>query len=334
MAVLAPMSLTYADLVKRTQDGKIAYIVETLNETNEVLSDMRVMECNQGTAHKSTQRASLPSGAFRAVGEGAPKGKSQTIQITDNTSMYEAWSDVDEALVDISPDKGAFLASESRSFIAGMNNGMALNLFYGNSASNPKGFDGLFTRYNKIAGVDTLTAGQIVDAGGTGSANTSVGLCVWGDDSVLGIFPKGTQGGLKHEDLGRRPVKDAGGINEFMAYSSHYKWYNGLCVRDKRQFVRIANIDQTVIMADSTKAKLKDLLTYMIMAQERIYNLRGGNVAYYCNRSVMTLLRLAILEKIAFNLTEETVGGKPVVQFNGIPVRRVDEIISTEARVV
>ena len=45
-------------------------------------------------------------------------------------------------------------------------------------------------------------------------------------------------------------------------------------------------------------------------------------------------LHLAILEKIAFNLTEEAVGGKPVVQFKGIPVRRVDEIISTEARVV
>ena len=334
MAVLAPLSLTYADLVKRMQDGKIAYIVETLNETNDLLTDMRLMECNQGTAHKSTQRASLPSGAFRAFGEGVPKSKSTTIQITDNTSMFEAWSDVDCALAEIAPDLGAFLQSESRSFISGMNNGMAQTMIYGNSQVNPKAFDGLFTRYNKIAGNDALTAGQIIDAGGTGSSNTSIGLAVWGDDSLLGIYPKGTKGGLQQEDLGRRPVKDSGGINEFMAYSSHYKWYNGLSVRDKRQFVRICNIDNGVIMADGTKAKLKDLLTYMIMAQERIYNIKGGNAAYYCSRATMTLLRLAILEKIAYNLTEETVGGKPVVQFNGIPVRRVDEILSTEARVI
>ena len=45
-------------------------------------------------------------------------------------------------------------------------------------------------------------------------------------------------------------------------------------------------------------------------------------------------LRLGILEKTNTQTTFETVAGKRVMMFDGIPVKRCDAILNTETRVV
>ncbi len=45
-------------------------------------------------------------------------------------------------------------------------------------------------------------AQNIIDAGGTGTDNTSIWL-VWGENTVHGIFPKGQKAGIQMEDKGR-----------------------------------------------------------------------------------------------------------------------------------
>ena len=41
-------AVTYMDLVRRQDfDGKVADIMELQNETNEILTDMMMIECNQ-----------------------------------------------------------------------------------------------------------------------------------------------------------------------------------------------------------------------------------------------------------------------------------------------
>ena len=96
--------------------------------------------------------------------------------------------------------------------------------------------------------------------------------------------------------------------------------------------MRIANVDLSTL---NTVDNLKNLITLMIEASERIDVPGGaGRLAFYCNRQVRTKLRLAILEKIGMNLTNETVAGKRVLVFDDIPVRRCDSLLNTEARVV
>jgi hypothetical protein len=52
-------------------------------------------------------------------------------------------------------------------------------------------------------------------------------------------------------------------------------------------------------------------------------------------RKIRSFLRRQITNKVAAStLTMEQVGGKSVVAFDGVPCRRVDALLLTEARVV
>src|SRR5665811_636050 len=84
MATLAPNALTYADWAKRVgEDYKIAMIIEMLSQTNEIMTDMLVMEGNLPTGNKSIVRTGLPSGTWRLLNAGIQPTKSTTAPIID-----------------------------------------------------------------------------------------------------------------------------------------------------------------------------------------------------------------------------------------------------------
>ena len=73
----------------------------------------------------------------------------------------------------------------------------------------------------------------------------------------------------------------------------------------------------------------------MIKAVHRVPNIRAGKAAFYMNRTVHEFLdiqRLAALSS-GGGITYDTVDGKQVMTFRGIPLRTVDQILETEARV-
>ena len=54
MATIGNTVATHADVAKRLDpSGKIAKIFEVLNRYNPVVKDMLVLECNDGTGHKT-----------------------------------------------------------------------------------------------------------------------------------------------------------------------------------------------------------------------------------------------------------------------------------------
>ena len=92
----------------------------------------------------------------------------------------------------------------------------------------------------------------------------------------------------------------------------------------------VANIDITNAAGGLlTAAGQKGLVTSMIMAAERIPNLKAGNAVWYVPRQVRESLRLGILNQIAYQLTWETVAGERVMMFDGIPVKRADVLNTT-----
>lgn len=322
---------TYADVAKRLDaNGKVDKIVELLMQWNEILDDMLVAECNNGTTHKTTVRTGIPQAAWRMLNYGVPRVKSNTAQVMDSCGMLEVYSEVDKALADMNGNTSAFRLSEASGVIEGMNQQMAQTLFYGNTNVNPERFLGLAPRYSTLSA--TVPSSQnIVDAGGTGSTNSSIWLVYWGELTCHGLYPKGSKAGLTHSDKGQQTVFDAAG-GQYEAYRDHFKWDLGLTVRDWRYVVRIANVDVALLDTDTTY--LRSLIRHMIAAVERINEPGVGRPAFYMNRRVRTALRNAILERTSNNLTYETVAGKRVVAFDGIPCRRVDALLNTEARIV
>lgn len=329
MAVLATTNLTLADLSKRKDtNGKIAKIIEILGATNEILDDMPWMAANDGSGHKTTIRSGLPTGTWRLLNYGVQPEKSTTVQVRDGTGMLESYSEVDKALVDMSDDKPAFLLSESKAFLEGMTQNMATTVIYGDSSVFPERFTGLAPRFNSLSAEN----GQnIIDAGGTGSNNTSIWLICWDESIIHGIYPKGTTGGLKQEPTKQETLFDAAG-GRYEGYRTHFLWYCGLTVRDWRYIVRIANIDRPALTKNAATGA--DLIDLMVQAIELLPNTRMGRAVFYVNRNVRSFLRRQIVNKTNVWLNMEEVAGRKVMTFDGIPVKRVDAILNTEARVI
>jgi hypothetical protein len=328
MAVKGVTALTLADWGKRLDpNGKIDKIIELLSQTNPVLEDMLIVEGNLPTGHRTTVRSGLPSATWRLLNYGVQPSKSTTVQITDAIGMLEAYAEVDKSLADLNGNTSEFRLSEDRAFLEAMNQQMATTLFYGDSSINPQQFMGLSSRYSsKTAG----NGQNIIDAGGTGTDNTSIWLVVWGENTVHGIFPKGQKAGLNMEDKGQQTLRDANN-NPYEGYRTHYKWDNGLSLRDWRYVVRIANIDVSDL---SVPASAANIVTQMVKALHRVPNLKMGRAAFYMNRTVAQALDLQSLDKASLALSVKETEGEWWTAFRGIPIRETDALLETEARVV
>lgn len=338
MTTLATQVSTYADVAKRLDpSGAIAGILEILNKSNPILDDMLVMECNDGTGHKTTVRTGIPQAAWRLLNYGVPRVKTTTAAVRDTTGMLEVYSEIDKDLADLSGNAKAYRLSEASGIMEGMSQQMASTIFYGNTAINPERFLGIAPRYATATLANAASAANVFLAGGSNAAhNTSAYLISWGAQATHGLFPKGSKAGLTHRDLGEQTLLDGNG-GQYQGYRDHFKWDLGLTVRDWRQNVRVANID-TFQLNDTTY--IKALIKTMIDASESIpianedSNANAGRRVWYVSKSVRSALRWAILEKVAYNLTWDTWMGKRVVMFDDTPVKRVDAILETEAVVV
>lgn len=331
MAGLASNALTLADWAKRLDpSGKTSTIVELLHQTNAILDDALFMEGNLPTGHRVTVRTGLPTVAWRLLNQGVAPSKSTTAQIDEACAILEAWSEVDEELAILNGNTSEFRLSEGKAFIEAMNQEMASTLFYGTAAS-PEEFVGLATRYSSLSATN---AQNIVSGGGSGSDNSSIWLVGWGDQSLFGIFPKGSKAGVDHRDLGLQVVETTAGIagNRMMAYRDKWCWKTGIALKDWRYVVRIPNLDVSNLTAKTSAA---DLVELMIKAVHRIPNIAMVKPVFYMNRTCFQMLDIQRRDSIIAGggLTWDTVDGKRQASFRGIPVKLCDVLTETESAV-
>lgn len=330
---MSELNPTLADLTSRmTEDGKIdTNIVEMLNETNEMLDDITFQEATGVTENVTTVRTGLPTVAWRRLNYGVPTGKSKTRKVSDTIGMLEAYAEVDKKLVDIAGNKEAFRLTENRAFIESMNQEFQRALLFGDIAEDPAKILGLSARYSTGVPGAAENVTNVIDAGGKGDNLTSIWLICWSPLTAFCTYPKGLPGGLKDTDLGEVTLDDENG-NHYQGYRSHYEWNVGFVLRDWRYVVRIANIDTKSLKNDPKTGEcfLADL---MIDAIETLPNIRIGRPAFYCNKTVSAFLRKQIRNAKNVNITMGEIAGKQVTQFDGIPIRRVDALVTGEAAV-
>ncbi len=333
MSLLATTHPTLLDVAKRTDpDGKIAKLVELLNQRNDIYDDMVWIEGNLPTGHRTAIRTGLPAPTWRKLYGFVQPAKSTSVQVTDNCGMLEAYAEIDKALADLNGNTAAFRFSEELAFIEGMQQEFVNTLFYGNEGSQPEAFTGFAPRYNSLSAEN----GYNVITGGGSASRTSVWLVGWGPNTVHGIYPKGSKAGLQMEDKGVVTIESLGNSTassgRMEAYRSHYRWDCGLSVRDWRYVVRIPNIDTTALTKNAGSGA--DLIDLMTDAVERIQGLTGVRPAFYANRTITSFLRRQIVSKVGNStLSMDEVSGRKVLTFAGVPVRRVDKLAIGEGAV-
>jgi hypothetical protein len=327
---LGTSALTLAEWAKRLDpDGKVPTIVELLSQTNEILTDALFMEGNLPTGHRTTVRTGLPQVAWRLINQGVQPSKSTTAQIDEQCGMLEAWSEVDVKLASLNGNTAQFRLSEAQAFIEAMNQEMAATLFYGNMGLAPEEFTGLAVRYSALTGVPN--AQNVITAGGSQSDNSSIWLVCWGENTISGIFPKGSKAGLDHNDYGEVTVEVTAGVagTRMRALQERWTWDCGIALKDWRYVVRIPNIDISNLVGKSSAA---DLIELMIKATYRIPSMGMGKPAFYMNRSCAQMLDIQRRDDVTSGggLTWETVDGKRQGSFRGIPIRICDALHEAE----
>jgi hypothetical protein len=334
--------VTLLDMAKSMDpDGNTAEVVELLNQTNEILTDMPWMEGNMPTGHKTTVRTGLPTAIWRQMYQGVPPSKSIRAQVEDACGMLETRAELDKDIAALNGNDKSFRLSEAQSFLEALNQNMAQTLIYGNTATNPERFMGLAPRFATISGA--VNGQNVISAAGAGSDNTSVWLVVWGKNTVMGIFPKGSKAGLVHEDLGLIDAFDSNN-NRYRALADHWQWKCGITVRDWRYVVRIANVDVSDLVgqtATQLATASTAIIKLMVRAMARIPFMGMGTPVYYATRTVKEMLSVAALDKSnaalaivpAVNQFGTVSPGyvQKQTEFFGIPIRTVDQILTTEA---
>lgn len=338
MATLGNTFFGLADLYKmQDPDGNIADVIGMLNQAHGILTDAIAVECNDGGSHLTTSRSGLPSGTWGKLYQGIPQSKGTTQQVADTTGFFEALSTIDKRLLDISKNPNKVRMNEALGFTETMEQEMATGLFYHDTATDPDKFLGLAPRFGDLGAEN---GGQIIDAGGVASDNTSIWFVNWGVNTCHLLYPEGTEAGLAREDKGEQRVLD-GSNNPYFAMEELWRWHLGLTVRDFRYISRIANIDVSLMNAGSV-----DLYEFLRKAYWKLQSRRriaqtddveAVTPTIYANREVMEALdALATNAGASDNfvrLKTTEVEGQEVLAYRGIPIRETDAILNTEARV-
>lgn len=327
MAYQKGLVATLAELEDFYKGQPAGDIIELMNQTNDILSDVQWMESNQSDGHLTRIRTGLPEVYWRRLYQGTPPSKSTWAQVKEACGMLEARMELDVAEIELYGDKAkAFRLSEGMAFAEAMRQKVANTLFYGDSDKNPDEFKGFAMRY------PASDAPNVLDAGGTtAKKETSMYLICWGANTIHGLYPKGSTGGLKNKDLGEYMTMDENS-RKFQCIGDLYTWRCGLAVRDWRACVRVCNLDTSKLTLRKGETGFIDLQALTIKAKNMMPQNMRDKAIWYCNQDVLTALELQATDAGNIHLTYgEAFASKAVPNLHGRPIRQCDVLLSTEA---
>ena len=340
---------TLLDLTSRMVGGKQAMIAEMLSQAISLTDDLPMKESNEVGGHEFVFRTSIPAGAWRQYNMGVPYAKSTTAKSRVGVGSLEDYSQVDRMLAEDSGDIEQFRMNEDVAFLEGMGQTLEQTSFYGNTLSTPAEFMGLSGFYNTVNTATAQNAANVIDAGGTASANASLWLLCFGERTIYGVYPRGSKAGLAMEDKGDTvPGYDSLG-NRFEAYTSWFRAQMGVVPEDWRYGVRIANIDTT--NAGLAGPTAPDLFALMAQAaylpptlgkkQSGItttdaptYAAPGIRPVWFANRTIRHWMDVQAMRDRNVLLQLPDYAGIVTDTWRGVPIRVSDQLLVTEARVV
>lgn len=329
MATIANTLPTLLDVSKQFgNDGQPLPLAELLHKTNPAFDDIPFEEANGVTSHRISARSGLPAVAWRKLNGGVAATKSDFADVTESMGQLAALGKVDKKLVDLSGNPAQFRMNQNIGHVEAIGQEFASTLFYGDTGTAAEKFLGLSPRFSTRTG-SAANISQVIHGGGASNL-ASIWLVGWGPAGVTGIYPKGTQAGIVHRDMGEELVSDGAG-GEFPAYRDWFELNAGIAVHDWRNVVRIANVDVNALTKNAGSGA--DLIDLMVSAIEQMNTTDGVSPVFYMPRKIRSYLRRQIANKTNVWLSMGEVAGKSVVQFDGIPCRRVDALSSAETAV-
>ena len=343
MATLGSRYITFRDILSgRTPNGFVDKdIVEMVAQENPVLQDVLWKQCSKGREDYVTIRTGMPEAVLRAFYEGWVGSKTSKMQVTNACCTVTTGIEFDWRLYEQDKDKTAFLADEQRAHSSVLGDKVASLLFYGDTASSPKGINGFaktFSKYGAVSGSGMATDDKVAEfyclnagkAGEAGSiARRSLFLVGWGSRSAHGIYPEGSSAGIKIDTLESQTQKQSDGTNLKVGLQE-MNWDAGLNIRDFRYCGRVANIN---IMSDPMDAQTPDVSLLVRRLVSRVKT-NGATQRFYCSRLAFEHIAMQFERKTQGNAVRYAdLEQKKEAALLGIPVAFCDCMNGDETEV-
>ncbi len=325
---MATKTLSYLTLLEAAKqvdpNGNAAKIAEILNEVNELWGVLSMRKSNDANSDVVTVRTSLPTITTRQVNKGGSYGVSGRKQIREDIILLEEWVRIDEIVLDRQNDPKMHRHNEIVAQLEAMDQEFIERLFYDSPGDAADGLTGLANRFN------LTSMANVHGAGGTGDDTTSVYMMEPGYNKFSIIFPGGSEGGVKHEDKGKRTVYDSSG-NPYDAYEDKLQLQFGITVPDARCVQRIANIEDdgsSYTLFDTT-----NLVHHKLIDAKRGLRSGGKGAVMVVNRTTA-----AQADKLAWDKGSNAFGvaewdGMPVTTWQGMRLVMVEGILDTETAI-
>lgn len=287
-------------------------VVHTILDVQPLFDQAPMLPANNGNSNITQVITEYPELQSRGYNEGVdPVKYAQNVRM-DTTGMFAGYSVIDAKMLRNNGNSAAWRAKQEGPYIRGFTHGMARRIFQDSQKKDVKSFDGFQVRYNKIND-------QVIDFGGKGTRLTDIWLINWDPALVHLIYPNKGLAGLQTFDRGETDAYDKQG-KRFRAVLTDFEWDLGLAVEDPAQVIRIANVDLDALKNYETAPSL---INALIEAQERLPEGAGGQAAFYMGQSVRGALRLQINNHKNVQLTQETIAGRMVTAFDGVPIHKM-----------
>ena len=335
MSVIDAKNPTLVDLMSMPGMEEAGEVINLLAQFNPILQDAPAFECNNGSKHKTTIRAGLPTPTWGRLYKGIAQSKGLKQAIEDSTGFLESSAGVDQKLVDIveaSEKKASIRLDEAEGHLEAMAQEMASALFYHDTAVDPEKPMGFAPRFNDTT---AQNGGQIISGGGVGLDNTSIWMITWDRKTNHLLYPQGSQAGIKRTDRGLQKTLDVDG-NPYYQYEEDFIWHMGLSVRDWRYVVRVPNIDVSDLSIDASTGA--DLIERMTQAYYGHYGRRSaiGKTMLYGNTNIVKYLDFQARNAVAnlfLTFGEAGPNAEEVLKFRGVALRETDAILNNESQV-
>ena len=323
---------TLADYAALVQDSDVSrkFLIQTIRDYSGLFDQMCLLPGNDGTGCKGQIITDYPEAESVGFNEGWGSGHVSGRAVRYDSTRCRISSDVDCDLYHTRPpaERANYRLRKDKAFMRGLARQVAKKVFHGDRKS---GMLGLYDIVNGKA--NTEFSEQVL----RGSSTSTTANCfdIWlinsDEEGCFFFFPehgsdeegkqkdKSTAGVWIEPIPGKQRIEKNG--KHYYAYVTEMGFDIGVAIFDPRRVVRIANIDSTTLTTSGTTGD--NLVSLMTTASDMLEDINPGKCAFFCNDTVHTMLRQQINERVKNSLTFETVAGRKVITFDGIPVHKM-----------
>ena len=325
---------TLADVLRnKAPDGSYMSAIDVLSEKIPLIEEGYWVQGNDDSSHEFMRTTSEPVGSVIALGQGAGWEKSSEVPVKEQIMRLGSNLKLETKTLEKSPAPVRYRRDREKATVRGLTKTFAKVAFtkggYGDMAADPLQVNGLGARYGKLA------AKSVVSMGGSGSNLASIWVLKWGPDGLFFIHPKTAEKTLVEKNMtvgGPQMIADASG-NPLWYEITNWEWQFGIGVGDSRNVKRLCNIAPSgnySFFEDTDKAlgekKLIDLLESFPLGSNE-------GLVIYTGADMIAQMKKRLNDKSNLYFTTESVWGRPMLNFYGVPIIRMDTLTADESTI-